>query len=106
MKKIIFISLATLFFAAYTFYNVQVSSHDGDISLEYIALLAEASSESGGDDYVCSSGGPGSIQCSTGVGGGAQGGSGSFGCSVTCTTGYYSCCNAWHNKCQCRVNQT
>lgn len=53
MKKKIFISLAALFFAAFTFYNVQVSSNEGDITLEHIALMAEASSESGGGSKNC-----------------------------------------------------
>jgi hypothetical protein len=47
MKKKIFIGMATLFFAAITFYNVQVTQQDGDISLENIALMAQASGESG-----------------------------------------------------------
>jgi hypothetical protein len=45
MKKKIFISLATFFFAAITFYNVQVSQENGYVSLENIALMAQASSE-------------------------------------------------------------
>jgi hypothetical protein len=48
MKKKIFIGMAALFFAAVTFYNVQVSQQDGEISLENVALMAQASSESGG----------------------------------------------------------
>ncbi|MFW6222322.1 MAG: hypothetical protein ACOC3T_01790 [Bacteroidota bacterium] len=52
MKRKIFISLATFLFASITFYNVQVSQNNGDISLEHIALMAEASDESGGGEIV------------------------------------------------------
>lgn len=45
MKRKIFISLATFLFASITFYNVQVSQKNGDVSLENIALMAQASSE-------------------------------------------------------------
>jgi hypothetical protein len=45
MKKRIFIGMAALFFAAITFYNVQVNQNDGDISLENVALMAQASGE-------------------------------------------------------------
>jgi hypothetical protein len=47
MKKRIFIGMAALFFAAITFYNVQVNQNDGDISLENVALMAQASGEGG-----------------------------------------------------------
>jgi hypothetical protein len=45
MKKKIFIGMAALFFAAITFYNVQVTQQDGDISLENVALMAQATGE-------------------------------------------------------------
>ncbi|MGB9610452.1 MAG: hypothetical protein ACPL7M_05720 [Bryobacteraceae bacterium] len=41
---------------------------------------------------ACTSGGDGSTSCSPGGGG----------CSVTCGTGYYACCNADSNQCRCR----
>jgi len=58
----------------------------------------------GSENYVCSSGGPGSTACSVSVGGTLSGSGGSTSCSVECGPGYYACCNAWHNKCQCRAN--
>lgn len=39
----------------------------------------------------CTSGGEGSTSCSAGAGG----------CSVTCSTGWYACCNANTNNCRC-----
>ena len=39
----------------------------------------------------CQSGGPGATACSTGSGG----------CSVTCSTGYYACCDQSSNNCRC-----
>ncbi|MDR0700698.1 MAG: hypothetical protein LBG28_15990 [Tannerella sp.] len=55
---------------------------------------------SSGDDYTCSSGGPGSTSCSTS----AEFSGVATGCSVTCSSAYYACCNAYQNKCQCRSN--
>jgi hypothetical protein len=55
--------------------------------------------------YTCSSGGPGSASCSTGVNGGGGNISGGTSCSVECRVGYYACCNAYHNKCQCRLDK-
>ena len=43
-----------------------------------------------GGNY-CTSGGEGSTSCSAGGGG----------CSVTCTTGWYACCNANNSHCRC-----
>lgn len=42
----------------------------------------------------CTSGGPGSLSCSTVI-------SGSNGCSVTCSTGYFACCASSTNNCFC-----
>jgi hypothetical protein len=54
MKKKIFIAMATLFFAAIAFYNVQVTQHNGDISLEHVALMAQANGEwDGGGGISC-----------------------------------------------------
>lgn len=57
---------------------------------------------SSGSTYTCSSGGPGSTSCSVATNGGGGGITGGTSCSVTCGGGYYACCNAWQNKCQCR----
>jgi len=40
---------------------------------------------------VCSAGGPGATAC----------GAGSGGCTVSCGSGYYACCNANNNNCSC-----
>lgn len=56
----------------------------------------------GGDSYTCSSGGPGSSSCTVSANIGIGDGSGGTSCSVTCNSGYYACCNAYYNKCQCR----
>ena len=48
------------------------------------------------DSLVCSSGGPGSTNCSTSCI------EPPYGCSVTCGAGYYSCCDAERCKCQCK----
>jgi hypothetical protein len=69
--------------------------NETDIALVNIIALAD---ESG--SYSCSSGGPGSTSCSTSSGIGNLGTS----CQVSCSSGYYACCNAYENKCQCRPN--
>lgn len=46
---------------------------------------------------TCHSGGPGSTSCSAEAG--TLGGGGS--CSVTCSTGYYACCDDTKNECKC-----
>lgn len=44
-------------------------------------------------DGGCTSGGTGATAC----------GAGSGGCNVTCGSGYYACCNATTNNCDCRL---
>jgi len=46
---------------------------------------------------TCHSGGPGSTSCSAESG--SLGGGGS--CSVTCSSGYYACCDDTKNECKC-----
>lgn len=61
---------------------------------------------SDGTSIVCSAGGPGSSSCSTSstLSGdlGSSGGSISTSCTVTCNSGYYACCNNFHNTCKCK----
>ena len=65
--------------------------------------LASANIEADGEnEFTCSSGGPGSSSCSASSNVGVSGASGGTSCSVTCNNGYHSCCNAYHNKCQCK----
>lgn len=74
--------------------------------------IALGESGNGGDDPQCDSGGPGSTSCSIsysgGINGGGFGGNGSGECSVTCGTGYYSCCYLDFNfpffHCKCKSN--
>lgn len=48
----------------------------------------------GGSAASCSSGGDGATQCSASYG--------SNSCSISCTTGYYACCNALPGSASCR----
>lgn len=68
-----------------------------------VNALENPTSGGTGGSYTCSSGGPGSTSCSVSSNGvfGELFGGGTE-CSVTCSPGYYACCNAYHNKCQCR----
>ena len=94
--------MAVLVIAGIVALNVNLSAKKSDaISLLALANIeALAQNESG--TYTCTSGGPGSTSCSTSatIGGGKVGGGTS--CSVSCNSGYYACCNNYHNKCQCR----
>ena len=70
-----------------------------------LANLASANIEADGEnEFTCSSGGAGLSSCSASSNGGISGASGGTSCSVTCNDGYHSCCNAYHNKCQCKSN--
>jgi hypothetical protein len=71
------------------------------------AALAEAANQGfgcggGSGSFIalagqdCASGGAGATQCSLEIGGG---------CSVSCASGYYACCNLM-GGCKCRVSQT
>jgi hypothetical protein len=62
---------------------------------------SSGSGSSSEGDYPCSSGGLGAISCSVSVN---VNGVLEVSCDVTCASGYYACCNAYHNKCQCRPN--
>jgi hypothetical protein len=72
------------------------------ISAQHDVLMEAGNVDGGGSSYTCSSGGPGSTSCSVSTDGGGGGITGGTSCSVTCSSGYYACCNAWENKCQCR----
>ena len=84
--------------------NVAISSSSKDFKLSAsfadLVTLAVANSEE--TAFTCSSGGPGSSSCSVGVDGGGGGITGGVSCSVTCSGGYFACCNSYYNKCQCR----
>jgi len=47
MKKKFLIVIAACFIAALTLYGVQASKYNGDISLDYVALMAEESIKRG-----------------------------------------------------------
>jgi hypothetical protein len=102
-KKIVFFASA-LFLAVFVNLSIRqesISLNKNSFSLTDVIKITSAQAESG-DSYICTSGGPGSTSCSTSVSGGGGGISGGTSCSVTCSSGYYACCNAYHNKCQCR----
>jgi hypothetical protein len=95
MKNKILTGIALLSMALITTLNVNAFDPvDGDHD--------ENEEGGGGDTFICSSGGPGSTSCSVSFDGGGGGINGGTSCSVECSTGYYACCNAYHNKCQCR----
>jgi hypothetical protein len=86
--------VAIIAFSAVNVYVVLGDKIATDITLLDIIALADNE----GGNYSCSSGGPGSSSCSVSfVVAGA-----STSCQVTCESGYYACCNAYENKCQCR----
>ena len=72
---------------------------ENESSVELLTLYCTTGNgDDNEDDYKCTSGGQGSLSCSTSV---TVNGSGTA-CEVQCESGYYACCNAFHNKCQCR----
>jgi hypothetical protein len=100
------VSCIALLFIAITVVNVNLAFNSDSAIVPSLALvdietLAYGESD---DNYTCSSGGPGSSSCSVSVDGSVAGGGLSTSCSVDCTSGYYACCNAMKNKCQCRKN--
>jgi len=100
MKKKFLYGMAVLVVAVTATWNVSLATQEEHISsvvLADIEALADSESNNSGS-YTCTSGGPGASQCSTSAN---IGGSGT-GCSVTCISGYYACCNNYENKCQCR----
>jgi hypothetical protein len=74
MKKKIFIGMAALFFAAITFYNVQVTQQDGDVSLENVVLSAAAQGESTSYQGPLCSNQSGTIYCCKGTSGSCSAG--------------------------------
>jgi hypothetical protein len=100
MKKKILYGMAVFVVAITAAWNVSLAMQENHLSSVVLAdIEVLADSESNGGNYTCTSGGPGSSQCSTSAN---IGGSGT-GCSVTCISGYYACCNNYENKCQCRL---
>ncbi|MDD3687490.1 MAG: hypothetical protein PHE56_12075 [Bacteroidales bacterium] len=95
MKKKVLVFIATL--------ALMLAGSASYISAQHDVLMdADDQGGGGGSTYTCSSGGPGSTSCSVSTSGGGGGITGGTTCSVTCGSGYYACCNAWENKCQCR----
>ena len=88
-KSVLLFYIVIIFFTAYAY------SNPGDIK-------EPVEHDGGASSYTCSSGGPGSSSCTVSANIGIGDGSGGTSCSVTCNSGYYACCNAYYNKCQCR----
>lgn len=106
MKKIVILIAASLMLLASASVCIYCGVSSRNIPSKYATLfMAQLESlASGESDYYCSSGGPGSTACSTSVSGTIDGTGLGTGCSVECSPGYYACCNAMENKCQCRSN--
>ena len=102
MKKIVILIVASLMLLASASVCIYCGVSSRNIPSEYATLfMAQLESlASGESDYYCSSGGPGSTECEVSVSAGGY----DSGCHVTCDSGYYACCNAMENKCQCRSN--
>jgi len=99
MKNNFLKSIMVLFLCGLMLANVNVmfAEHPSEQHLD----LFEGGAGASGSTYTCSSGGPGSTSCSVEVGAGG----GSTGCNVSCSSGYYACCNSYVNKCQCRKDK-
>jgi len=95
-KKIVSIAVvaAVAVAAAWGFNQSKNEVALSDVALSNVEALASGES----DNFTCSSGGVGSSSCSTSA---SINGSGTS-CNVSCTGGYYACCNAMHNRCVCR----
>ena len=103
MKKVMFWSLVTLLLTGALTVSLYCGLKSQHILSESVLLFnLEALTQNESGDYPCSSGGPGANSCSVNFSGGIKTGDFSTGCTVTCNPGYYACCNAYYNKCQCR----
>ncbi len=82
-NKILFGCVSVLFVAATAFNIGLLQTKDAnDVSLDAITIMAQAhDGETGGYSYLCTSGGPGSISCSTSFNAGGGGISGGTGCT-------------------------
>lgn len=60
---------------------------------EKVLTPAQRAAVTADEGISCTSGGPGSVSCSSGTSG--------VGCSVTCSSGYYACCSSSTNNCFC-----
>jgi hypothetical protein len=102
----VLVSCIALLFIAITVVNVNLAFNSDSaivLSLALVDIETLAHAESGDTtDYTCTSGGPGSSSCSVSINGSIGGGGGGTSCNVDCISGYYACCNAMQNKCQCR----
>jgi hypothetical protein len=93
-KKVIFGMIAGLF-AVVTVFNMGMLDENGtgEVSLDAIALMAEAQNESNNGcsspTFECTAGGPGSSSCSVTMDTVAGG----ITYSVTCNSPCYACCN-------------
>lgn len=101
MKKIIIIASSLLFICSVVlsvYCGISSKKANSEALLMFSSIESLTQSES--DLYPCSSGGPGSRYCSASVSGAGFGSA----CDVECDPGFYACCNAMENKCQCRPN--
>ncbi|MGM0504467.1 MAG: hypothetical protein ACQESQ_07605 [Bacteroidota bacterium] len=93
-KKLIFGMIASLFALA-TVFNMNMLNENvtGDVSLDAIAVMAQAQNESNNGfsspTFECTAGGPGSSSCSITMDTVAGG----ITYSVTCNAPCYACCN-------------
>lgn len=101
MKKIILIASCLLFISSVVLsVYCGISSKKANSEAFQMFSQVELLTQSESDLYPCSSGGPGSRSCSASVSGAGFGSA----CDVECDPGFYACCNAMENKCQCRPN--
>lgn len=101
MKKIIVIASCLLLICSVaTSVYCGISSKKANSEAFLLFSQIETLTQSESDLYPCSSGGPGSRSCSVSVSGVGLG----TACEVECDPGFYACCNAMENKCQCRPN--
>lgn len=101
MKKMVILAGGLVFSLVISVYCVSKIAQLNDSYRVMSHLEALAAGETD-EDYVCSSGGPGSYSCSVSSQIGVEPGELGTSCEVKCNPGYYACCNALHNKCQCR----
>lgn len=105
MKNKIQLILIIICIVVVNFTLVSQSSQDNGMHLSDLFNQAMAfDSESGvvPSNFPCHAGGGGATSCSVNLSGGGGGGSVGFGCTVTCGSGYYACCNRYYNRCVCR----
>lgn len=101
MKKMVILAGGLVFSLVISVYCVSKIAQLNDSYRVMSHLEALAAGETD-EDYVCSSGGPGAISCEVSFTGGVKDAEMGTSCKVECGEGYYACCNALHNKCQCR----